>query len=87
MNELKPLFKVAATEAYVIFPQVSKPKYTGIVSLTSNLPESTEKASLAWATRATFASHRAVVPASGPRGPPHPFTREVRRERTGYRPA
>ena len=45
MNELKPLFKIVPTEAYVIFPEVSKPKYTG-VSLISNVAKSTEKASL-----------------------------------------
>ena len=61
MNELKPLYKVVSTEAYVIFPEVSEPKYTRIVSLTGNLPKGTEKASLAWATTATFASHRGVV--------------------------
>lgn len=73
LNEWKPLFKVVSTEACVILPEVSKPKYTEIVTLTCNLPMSNEKASLDWATIATSALHRGVL-ASGPQGPPDPFT-------------
>lgn len=43
MNGFKPLFRAVSTEAFVIFPGSSHPKYTGIVSIMCNLP------SLAWA--------------------------------------